>query len=80
MDLGDELSAAGLTPREVEVALLIVQGQGNQAIADAMSITERTVKHHLGEIYSKLYLRTRLELAVYCFKLLHVGDASALRP
>ena len=43
-----------LTSREREVLRLISQGQSNRQIAKRLSITERTVKYHVGSILNKL--------------------------
>jgi DNA-binding NarL/FixJ family response regulator len=56
-------SASGLTPREIEVLRLVSLGEGNDAIARALRITERTVKFHLQNAYRKLGARNRTEAA-----------------
>ena len=55
--------ASGLTPREIEVLGLVALGEGNDAIARALRITERTVKFHLQNAYRKLGARNRTEAA-----------------
>jgi DNA-binding NarL/FixJ family response regulator len=55
----------GLTPREVEIISAIVAGYTNKDIAQKFSISEQTVKHHLTNIYDKLGVSTRLELALF---------------
>jgi DNA-binding NarL/FixJ family response regulator len=57
--------AAKLTPREVEVVCKVGLGQRNREIAEALNITEGTVKIHLHNIYEKLGLGSRLELSLY---------------
>ena len=58
--------AAGiLTPREVEIVGLVVEGKRNKEIAERLSITEGTVKLHLHHIYDKLGVGGRLELVVF---------------
>lgn len=54
-----------LTPREVETLELLVRGKTNKEIADALSISENTVKRHLVDIMEKLHLENRIQLAVY---------------
>ena len=49
---GDDPDA--LTPRELEVLPLLAQGLLNKEIADALDITERTVKFHVSSILAKL--------------------------
>ena len=55
----------GLTPREVEIIDKIVQGHSNKGVGQAFSICEKTVKHHLTNIFTKLGVSSRLELAVF---------------
>ena len=54
-----------LTPREQHLARLITHGLRNKEIASEMSITEGTVKMHLHNIYEKLGVGSRTELAIY---------------
>jgi DNA-binding NarL/FixJ family response regulator len=56
--------AAPLTEREREVAHHAAIGESNHAIADALGITERTVKAHLKAIFEKLQVADRLQLAL----------------
>lgn len=57
--------ARRLTPREIEVVGTIVAGYTNKDIARQLSISEETVKHHLSNIFQKLGVANRLELALY---------------
>ena len=62
-------SALGdLTPRELEVLSLISQGQSNREIATSLTISEKTVKTHVGNILSKLHLSDRTQAAIYAHK------------
>lgn len=54
-----------LTPRETQIADRVALGANNRKIADELSISERTVKAHLGVIFRKLKLADRLQLALY---------------
>jgi len=54
-----------LTPRERDIIAAIVDGYTNKDIAEKFSIAEQTVKHHLGNIFDKLGVSNRLELALY---------------
>ena len=55
----------GLTPRELEVISAVVAGYANKEIAEYFKISEDTVKHHLSNIFDKLGVSTRLELALF---------------
>ncbi len=55
----------GLTPRELEIVAVVVAGYTNREIAQKFSISEQTVKHHLSNIFDKLGVSTRLELALF---------------
>lgn len=55
----------GLTPRELEVVSAIVAGYTNRDIAQKFTISEQTVKHHLTNIFDKLGVSSRLELALF---------------
>ncbi len=53
--------AGELTRRELEVLRLLAEGLPNKAIADALSISEHTVKFHLNTLFSKLGVQSRTE-------------------
>lgn len=55
---------ADLTPRESDVVRQVVQGQRNKEIARSLGITEGTVKMHLHNLYEKLGVASRTELAL----------------
>ena len=57
-----------LTEREMEVLNLVVQGQSNQQIADALFISVATVKAHISSILSKLQVSSRAEAITYALK------------
>ena len=66
-DALDELRARWadeLTERELDVALLVVQGGSNREAADQLYLSVRTVEVHLGRVFRKLGVRSRVELAV----------------
>jgi len=54
-----------LTPREVDVVRMVATGLRNKQIAEALSISEGTVKIHLHSIYAKLGVSGRVELTLY---------------
>lgn len=57
-----------LTTREIQVLELVVQGLSNAEIAEALVISESTVKNHLRNILEKLHLRNRIQAAVYAVR------------
>jgi NarL family two-component system response regulator LiaR len=54
-----------LTGRELEVIRLVAQGRSNHEIAQALVISEKTVKTHISNILGKLHLDDRTQLAIY---------------
>jgi two-component system nitrate/nitrite response regulator NarL len=54
-----------LTPRELEIVSAVVAGYANKEIASHFKISEDTVKHHLSNIFDKIGVSTRLELALF---------------
>jgi DNA-binding NarL/FixJ family response regulator len=60
-------AAAALTDREREVLALVGRGLSNTEIADELSISEVTVKSHVGHIFTKLDLRDRAAAIVFAF-------------
>jgi DNA-binding CsgD family transcriptional regulator len=52
-----------LTPGELRVARLAAEGRTNREVAQALFITTKTVKDHLGSAYGKLQVSSRTELA-----------------
>jgi DNA-binding NarL/FixJ family response regulator len=56
-----------LTTRESEIAKLVAVGQSNMQIATRLVITENTVKGHLVNIFAKLEIENRVQLANYAF-------------
>ncbi|MBM4467202.1 MAG: response regulator transcription factor, partial [Chloroflexi bacterium] len=63
-----------LTPREIEVLKLVVEGDSNKEIAAKLGIQENTVKIHLRNILEKLHLQNRLQAAVYAVRQKLVED------
>ncbi len=57
-----------LTEREQEVLRLIAQGRSNGEIAAALAISEKTVKGHVSNVLSKLYLEDRTQAAIYAWR------------
>ena len=57
-----------LTPREVEVLRLLAEGMSNAELAQALFISEKTVKSHISNILGKLHLADRTQAAIYAYK------------
>jgi two-component system nitrate/nitrite response regulator NarL len=57
----------GLTSREMEIVRAVVAGYANKEIAKQLSISDQTVKHHITNIFDKLGVYNRLELALFVF-------------
>ena len=55
----------GLTKREMEILAAIVAGLSNKEIARRFTLSEDTVKHHLTNIFDKVGVASRLELALF---------------
>jgi len=65
-----------LSAREREIVALVAQGYKNKEMAEKMFISEQTVKNHLHNIFDKLGVSDRLELALYAIhKGLHLPDS-----
>jgi len=63
-----------LSQREREIVALVAQGFKNKEMAEKMFISEQTVKNHLHNIFDKLGVSDRLELALYAIhNNLHIG-------
>ena len=54
-----------LTPQQHQIAQLAVSGATNQEIAGRLFLSVRTVEYHLGRIFTRLGIRSRVELAGY---------------
>src|ERR1051325_6966009 len=64
-DKGRSSSRQKLTGRELEVAALIADGRSNKEISSLLTISEATVKKHVGAILVKLELEDRLQAGLY---------------
>ena len=65
---GPPPGACGLTPREVEVLVLVASGMSNRAIAGHLVISEKTVARHISNIFTKLGLASRAEATAYAYQ------------
>ena len=69
--LQNVLIQKGLSNREAEVADLVTRGLSNKEIGNMLFITEKTVKFHLANIYTKMNVKSRAQLIVWCLP--HLG-------
>lgn len=58
----------GLTEREREVVRAIADGMSNAEVAEALYMSEGTVRNHISAILAKLGLRNRTQIAVYYYR------------
>ena len=58
----------GLSPRELEVLRLLVEGRSNRSIGDSLSLSERTIENHVFHILTKLGLESRTAAATYAVR------------
>ncbi len=63
--ISNQLSRAGLTKRELEIATLIYQGTNTRDISEEINLSYHTVRNHIKSIYSKLGVSTRSEMLVW---------------
>ncbi len=65
---GKPVEGPQLTEREGEVIRLVAQGMSNREIAQALVISEKTVKAHVSNILGKLRVEDRTQMAIYAIK------------
>ena len=58
-----QAAAEQLTPHELQIAVLVSQGMTNREAAAALFLSPKTIEYHLGQIYRKLDVRGRAQLA-----------------
>jgi DNA-binding CsgD family transcriptional regulator len=70
LETGSDAAAlpGGLSTREVEVLRLVAAGLTNRAIADALTISERTVDRHVSNIFTKLDVSTRAAATAFAYE------------
>ena len=57
-----------LTERELEVIKALAQGKSNKEIAQALGISEKTVRNHASNIYNKLHIFDRTQAVIYAIR------------
>lgn len=62
---GEDSAFTSLTPREREVLTLLAEGFGNAQIAARLSISEKTVRNHVSNLFDKLGVWTRAQAIVF---------------
>jgi pimeloyl-ACP methyl ester carboxylesterase/DNA-binding CsgD family transcriptional regulator len=62
---GQDPAFASLSPRERDVLVLITEGLGNAAIGERLSISEKTVRNHISNVFDKLGVWTRAQAIVF---------------
>jgi DNA-binding NarL/FixJ family response regulator len=72
----------GLTPRELEVLTLMGRGLSNASLAEALTLSEATVKTHVARIFAKLALHDRAQAVVLAYEtgLVTPGDPAPSAP
>jgi DNA-binding NarL/FixJ family response regulator len=70
----------GLTRRELEIVTAVASGLTNKEIARRFALSEETVKHHLTNIFDKLGVANRVELALFAIAEQIVPPAASGRP
>jgi DNA-binding NarL/FixJ family response regulator len=66
-----------LTPKELKIVALIVQGCKNKEIAVRLNTTEQVIKNYLRSIYDKTGVSDRLELALFTIHHRMLAEAAA---
>ncbi len=66
-----------LTPKEMKIVALIVQGFKNKEIATQLGTTEQVVKNYLRNVYDKIGVSDRLELALFTIHHRILAEAAA---
>lgn len=77
--VGPAAALEGLSERETGVLRLVAQGLANKEIAEALGLSEHTVKTHLQNILEKLHLRSRAHAAAFAVQAGLVRDVQAGR-
>lgn len=74
----DDSRLSRLTVREGEVLVALAQGCSNREISEKFSVSESTVKTHVGRVLSKLNVRDRVQAVILAYEVGLVGQRDAL--
>ena len=66
--VGEDAAFTSLSPRERQVLMLITEGLGNAQIAERLSISEKTVRNHVSNLFDKLGVWTRAQAIVFAME------------
>jgi DNA-binding NarL/FixJ family response regulator len=78
-NLAESEAASKPTARQIEILTLVAQGLTYKAVGEALCLSERTVKYHMGEILERLHLKNRAEAIAYAVRVgLVTGKKTAL--
>ncbi len=66
-----------LSPQQQRILALIAEGKTNRQIAEAMFLSEKTIKNYLTALFAKLGMSSRTEAAIYATKLKASGTESS---
>lgn len=67
-----------LTPREAEVVQLLAEGMSTKEISFKLQVTEHTIRNYLSNVYDKLGVSSRVELALYAVTREELHDPSSI--
>ncbi|HEY5889680.1 MAG TPA: LuxR C-terminal-related transcriptional regulator, partial [Acidimicrobiia bacterium] len=67
-EVEDEAESHGLTARELEVLRLVATGTTNQAIADELHLSTKTIDRHVGNILTKLGVTSRTAATAFAYQ------------
>jgi DNA-binding NarL/FixJ family response regulator len=62
------ISLADLTPRELEILQLILDGKTNKGIASEINVSVKTVEFHLDNLYRKIGVQTRILAGLWAIR------------
>ena len=64
----DEDAFRDLSDREMDVLIHLAKGKTNAEIANLLNLSEKTVGNYVGNMFDKLHLNNRIELAAYAYE------------